>query len=1083
MREFRSGRDHDSDSGRGGGRGIAAGKQTLSEAGAPEWSGEAASPSVSAAGRALQLMVAEASAAPAGPSAEERGAVAARGVEGASGALPEQEAIQRSFGRHSLQGIGVAIGGAAREAADELGAQAYTFGRRISLGRGSSLRVQAHEATHALQQRAGKVSGHGQEGDAHEQAAEAVADRVERGESAEALLDELVGAPSARGAEGQAGEGAGGEAVQCLSITAAEIPGRWGIPGGHALLNDAHYLALVAAITAYETPPAVAPPVGAAGTASVMLPKISAALEAAKLFRAQFPLAFPVPAPAPAPAVPPPGPPPPTIVHKRINTQLQNLINELYKELQTQLVASSKDGTQRTDAGDRLMTVPERISSAASKVAGGEDRQKEAALLLKYEHRLGFVGQAKDSVGDADGPAILQSWRARGDMYHVGAVMNLFPRLKVIVYDLPKPPAAKDEASYHQSLEHAERWKQAVMISEYYGQADRVFYTHAGDVSARGDKGDAYAFHQGMVANRAVDTQRGLFIDVGGCTTIVGLAMQHARGQGAGAYRDAKEALAAAVAPDPKEGDGRAGRAEILDYYRSKGWDDNTKYVILNYRASGHAQMEKMIKNVPPGPARQEILRRYNPATDQEGGNHPDLDTGVQGIQQLATIVRGKGYTPIFMGEEPANQAQPHLIKYWEAKHTFALPGADGELGPPTERKLCRGGRASEAFMLRVLAEQYDVRLLAMRSGITDQLAFLNIPTISIDVDNFHQAAVPQLMDVPAYEKPSDAVAHSWARGGKLEAGLGRDYGRVFLEDNRELKSVTPDGKWKGKFSDHDVASITDAVDLYFGEAADGPDENAGVRHKSHPLHPDKLKATSDRGAGVDQQLRAALPGKIDTNLNPDVVLLHARTVLQGEEPKVAEAKKFLDSHLAYTRVDQRAVTPADAEFKAKKLTDQLAFLRDAVEVMRDSGQHGAYAVEKAAIEKGLLDNQRRMAALVGPVRGILPLRAKLEHLLFTFFDKNDGATASARAALANVPLVAPVEQALADARAVMGCEHAAQFHGRLTAIIALALDLFRKMAALVTGMSKSQKSLYYRRPFVELEPTFSQEPAIVLPD
>jgi Domain of unknown function (DUF4157) len=1084
MREFRSGSgDQQAERAGGGGWGIAAGKQTRSEQGADVGGGEASA--VRSVGKALQLAVAEA-IGPAGPaspvsatSGGDRGAVAAAGVASASGPLPQHEAIQRSFGKHDLSGLAVASDAAAGGASEQLGAQAYTFGRKIALGRGTGLRVQAHEATHYLQQRAGKVSGHGQEGDRHEQEAERIAELVERGESAEAQLDELLGAQGRQGAAGEAGAEAAGEAgaeaVQCLSTTTGDIQQKWGVPNAHPLLANAHYLALIAALTAYETPPAGAVPPGPAGLASIQIPLISTLLEAARTFRTRFPIAFPPPGPAL------PGAPAPLILHKRITTQLTSLLNELHKELDVQLQASAKDDTQRTLAGDRALTPIERVNGAAAQVAGGAAMQNEAKLLLRYQQRLGFVGQLKESVADSDGPAILQSWRARGDMYHVGAVMNLFPRLKVILYDLPRPPAVKDEASHDSALEAAERWKQAVMISEYYGQADRVFYTHAGDVSQRGDKGDAYTFHQGIASGQAVDAQRGLFIDVGGCTTIVGLAMQHARGQGDAAYKKARGDLAAAVAPDPKADDGRADRAEIQHFFEQKGWDDTTKYVIINYRGSGHAQIEKQIRGVPAGPARQQILNAYNPATDQEGGNHPDLDTGVVGIEQLAQIVRDRGFTPIFMGEEPAGTPHPHLIKYWEFEHLYARPPRDGEApAAPVQQKLCRGGRASEAFLLRALTEVYDVRLLAMRSGVTDQLAFLNMPTISIDVDNFHQAAAPALLNVPAYQRPSDAVAHSWARGGKLEAGLERDYGRVFLEEERNLKSVSPDGKWNGKFSDHDVASIDSAVGFYFGKADEPAPASNGIRHQSHPLHPDKLEATGGQSAQADAELRKALPGKIDTNLNPDVVLAHARSVLAADPPDVAEARKFLDGHLEYVRVGQVGVGVDEAAFKADKLKQQLSFLGGAVAMLAAHGNAGdAYRLEKTTIEGGLATNRRRLAAVKRSLDGIAGVHGSLELALTRLFDPKVKIAAPERAALAPIDL-APMLALLAPAEALVGVEDAAAFHTRLSAAVTASVPVFTRLLAMSTAAKDRLAGQgFYQRPFKE---AFDRLTAITLP-
>ena len=72
-----------------------------------------------------------------------------------------------------------------------MGAEAYATGDHIVLGRGNDLHTVAHEAAHVVQQRGGVQlkGGVGEAGDAHERHADAVADRVVAGQSAEDLLD------------------------------------------------------------------------------------------------------------------------------------------------------------------------------------------------------------------------------------------------------------------------------------------------------------------------------------------------------------------------------------------------------------------------------------------------------------------------------------------------------------------------------------------------------------------------------------------------------------------------------------------------------------------------------------------------------------------------------------------------------------------------------------------------------------------------------------------------------------------------------------------------------------------------------
>ncbi|MEZ4364135.1 MAG: DUF4157 domain-containing protein [Kofleriaceae bacterium] len=964
---------------------------------------------------------------------QDRGAIAADGVAAAGEPLPGLAALQPLFGHHDLSGLRAATDDAARAATEQLDAEAYAFGERVALSPGASLRTQAHEATHYLQQRAGKVHGHGVDGDPHEQEAEHIAAMVEQGKSVEAELDRLLGGP---------GGAATAQAVQCLTVTAANLPVRGGIPAVHAFRATAEYTGLLAALGTYEGNQTI-------GTAE-------AALVAAKACRAHASDATTYPLPVPNQPTPPFNP-------RRVIPQLDQLIKELHHDLEQRVRAVANDQTLTVGATAQLQTPRQRIDTAVAGLADPALRAKHK-LILEFQQLLGFAGNAVPQVGATDGPAILQNWCARGDMYHAGAVLNLFPHLKLVIYDLLPPPSVVDEASFNLAAERAAAWKQACMIASYYAQPDRVFYTFG---SAKvGGKGDAYAFHNAIVTGADHGAQRGMFLDVGGCTTVIGLHMQHARNQGALSYRQAKQDLAAAVGPEPApQDDTRAQRQEIQGFLAQHGWQQNTKYVIVNYRASGHTQIEKQLRATPLL-QRGRVVKAYNPATDQEGGNHPDLDTGIQGVEQLATRIRQRGFTPIFMGEEPAGQAHPHLIKYWEFEHLVALPAQDQQAPPPPVlKKLCRGGRPSEAFFLRVLAETYDVRSIAMRSGVTDQLAFLGIPTISIDVDNFHQAAAPELLAVPAFQRPSDEVAHSWGRGSKLEAGLERDYGRVFLEDRRDLKVFDSSGKWWGDFSGADEHRIDSAIDQYFGTAQLPATADLGIRHTSHPLHPDKLRATA---VDHDAPLREALPGRIDSCLNPDVVLAHARSVLTARPPKVVEAKKFLDGHLEFTKVDRANVPAAHVAHLTDRLNIYLDFLGKAQVLLNPHGQGQAYQVQAQGIRQELRQNQQRLEAVGQSVQLLWEVHHRLDGALNRLFNPEAKKVAKQRRDFALLRLVpAPVLRALEDARPYAGVELAAAFRTRLLAVLQPAAPWLQSLQTICTEGNRIADP-YYRRPFAQ---------------
>jgi hypothetical protein len=123
-------------------------------------------------------------------------AVAARGVRGPGAALPFLAQIQASFGaQHDLSQVKAHVGGTAAEASAEIGARAYATGNRVAFAGAPDLHTAAHEAAHVVQQRGGVSlkGGVGEAGDVYERHADAVADAVVAGGSAEALLAAMAG--------------------------------------------------------------------------------------------------------------------------------------------------------------------------------------------------------------------------------------------------------------------------------------------------------------------------------------------------------------------------------------------------------------------------------------------------------------------------------------------------------------------------------------------------------------------------------------------------------------------------------------------------------------------------------------------------------------------------------------------------------------------------------------------------------------------------------------------------------------------------------------------------------------------------
>lgn len=116
--------------------------------------------------------------------------LAAAGIGGSSESLPFLDVIQASFGSHDVSGVQAHTDDQAASAAAGMGASAFATGDHVAFAGSPDLHTAAHEAAHVVQQRAGVQlkGGVGTVGDAYEQNADAVADAVVRGESAEALL-------------------------------------------------------------------------------------------------------------------------------------------------------------------------------------------------------------------------------------------------------------------------------------------------------------------------------------------------------------------------------------------------------------------------------------------------------------------------------------------------------------------------------------------------------------------------------------------------------------------------------------------------------------------------------------------------------------------------------------------------------------------------------------------------------------------------------------------------------------------------------------------------------------------------------
>lgn len=120
---------------------------------------------------------------------------AERGAAAGGSRLAHGGEIQRAFGRHDVSGLVAHVGGEASAAARSIGARGFASGRHLVFDEAPSLRVAAHEAAHAVQQRHLGGAPRGEARRACEEHAEVVAEAVAEGRAAEPLLDAFAAAP------------------------------------------------------------------------------------------------------------------------------------------------------------------------------------------------------------------------------------------------------------------------------------------------------------------------------------------------------------------------------------------------------------------------------------------------------------------------------------------------------------------------------------------------------------------------------------------------------------------------------------------------------------------------------------------------------------------------------------------------------------------------------------------------------------------------------------------------------------------------------------------------------------------------
>ena len=158
---------------------------------------------------------------------------AAEGVSGSGSGVPGAAKMEALMGA-DFSGVKVHSDKEAKKGAKAIGAEAYTMGEDIALP-GGDQKTLAHELAHVVQQQQGRTpaGGVGKEGDALEKEADAVADKVMKGESAAELLGTGGGKAAKPSVQKKAVQRKEGDAApETVTIQVGGVPFQIKLPSG-----------------------------------------------------------------------------------------------------------------------------------------------------------------------------------------------------------------------------------------------------------------------------------------------------------------------------------------------------------------------------------------------------------------------------------------------------------------------------------------------------------------------------------------------------------------------------------------------------------------------------------------------------------------------------------------------------------------------------------------------------------------------------------------------------------------------------------------------------------------------------------
>lgn len=347
-----------------------------------------------------------------------------------------------------------------------------------------------------------------------------------------------------------------------------------------------------------------------------------------------------------------------------------------------------------------------------------------------------------------------QTPQMRGDMHDVVPALTIRGDLGVVV-------CMQDDAGGRKDAQE--------ILSYYSGVRERVSVFHGSIGNLTGpvkDKLRKITYATGLLFDAAIRDPSGTRVTVMDATT--------------GGAPD--EALSSAYEHDLTE----------------RGFNRSAKYVIINYRDSGHK----------PGEGREP--------------SHPEFDTGETGFWQLFKMVSDLGFTPVPMGMPPLGEGMtawplPNLVEYWK------LPSCTKLLGGRNKRQM-------EYGLLRYLAQTRWVRSLSMRSGSTDAMVFAGIESISLDLAS---EGLAEEKAQAANLHRGTGSARSWRRAAMRELIIRGGFHQGFFDDPRPEAERGP--SWLGAFSGQALSAIRETILQFFG-SADDPKEKVLGPAKNSPL-------------------------------------------------------------------------------------------------------------------------------------------------------------------------------------------------------------------------------------------------------